>query len=112
MSLQLTEQLRARHSGISPDHTHGLVIAETWNSKIAEWWGGNDKARPRWHRSPLSRPREYGIWQYGFLTVRAIRPGPEGTLFWLYGISPELNPPASDEVARLAVVAPDSFSRR
>jgi hypothetical protein len=88
MSLTLLTTLRARHFGPLPAATHGLVLAETWNERIAAWWVGDDSARPRWSREPLTRPRFNGAWQYGCLPVREVRKGHEGTLFWLYGVSP------------------------
>lgn len=90
MTPELVQQLRDRHSNTLPRQTYGLVIAEAWNSEIADWWSGNDKARPRWNRGPLTNPRPYGTWQFGAITVHQVIPG--GTLFWLYGISPQLAP--------------------
>ena len=97
MTPKLVQQLRVRHSSTPPPQTYGLVIAETWRSEIADWWRGNDKARPRWDRGPLTSPRPYGAWQFGTITVHQVIP--EGTLFWLYGISPQLAPPAVDWVS-------------
>lgn len=90
MSPSLVEQLQARHLAPLPANTHGLVIAETWYPSVAKWWCGDDSARPRWNRMPLVAKRPSGAWQFGSLKVYEAQPGPEGTLFWLYGISPAL----------------------
>ena len=95
MTPPLISQLRRRHIGTHPQATHGLVVAETWSADIANWWAGEDGARPRWQRGPLLTARPYGAWQFGFLPVHQARPGREGTLFWLYGVSPELTSSAS-----------------
>lgn len=93
MSPSLVEQLRSRHFGPLPAQTHGLVIAETWYPAIAEWWCGSDSARPRWKRAPLTADRPSGPWQFGSLKVYEAQPGTDGTLYWLYGISPVLTVP-------------------
>lgn len=99
MTPELIQQLRIRHSSTPPQQTYGLVLAETWSAEIADWWSGNDKARPRWQRGALLPPRPHGVWQFGALTVHQVRAGREGTLFWLYGISPALTTPGPDSAA-------------
>jgi hypothetical protein len=92
MTPALLQQLHARHSATPPLRTHGLVIAETWNSDIADRWRGNDNKGRRWNRTRLSAARQNGVWQFGALTVHQVGPGHDGTLNWLYGIGPPLTP--------------------
>jgi len=73
------------------------VIAETWYPSVAKWWCGDDTARPRWKRGPLIAERPSGAWQFGCLKIYEVQPGPDGTLFWLYGISPALTTQVPDK---------------
>jgi len=86
----LIQQIHERHVGPKPRPTYGVVMAETWRYDIAEWWQGKDKALPRWPRNCLRDD-----WHYDFVKVFQENKNTEGTLYWLYGVSPELSTPIS-----------------
>lgn len=74
-----------RHVDTKPNKTYGVVLAETWDRKVAEWWKNRNEEKPKWSRTGL--PDE---WHYDFLEVTQVTENTEWTLFWLYGVSPEL----------------------
>jgi hypothetical protein len=83
MKQELLLQINERHGGTKPSKTYGVVLAETWNREIAEWWRGN-KEMPKWSRDGLPDK-----WHYDFIKVTQVIEKTEWNLFWLYGISPE-----------------------
>jgi hypothetical protein len=76
-----------RHIDTKPNKTYGVVLAETWDHKIAEWWKNENKNKEmsKWSRTGL--PDD---WHYDFIEVKQVTEEREWTLFWLYGVSPEL----------------------
>jgi len=78
-----------RHVDTKPSKTYGVILAETWDPKIAGWWKNRNEEMPKWSRACL--PDE---WHYDFVEVTQVKEKTtEWTLFWLYGVSPELMMP-------------------
>lgn len=61
-----------------------MILVETWRDYVAHWWKG-DSSAAKWPRNIL--PKD---WYYNFIEVHKEHNGFEGTLYWLYAISPEL----------------------
>ncbi|MBK5275085.1 MAG: hypothetical protein JJE30_08540 [Desulfuromonadales bacterium] len=97
----LVRQIKERHvdKDKKPNRTYGVVLAEAWDQKTADWWRDNDHAttRPRWSKADLPD------WHYDFVEVK-VWPAKEKnkltTLFWLYGVSPELTMPLQTLTAK------------
>jgi hypothetical protein len=74
-----------RHVDIKPNKTQGIVLAETWDPQIAKWWKNKNEKLPKWSRAGLP-----DNWHYDVVIVKQVTEEREWTLFWLYGVSPEL----------------------
>ena len=83
---KIIEHVQARHvnNGICPT-PFGMILAETWRDDVANWWRGDNDAK-KWSRDLLP-PN----WYYDFIKVHEDHDGFEGTLYWLYAVSPELS---------------------
>lgn len=85
MGPKLFSQIQDYHVSPRYQPTYGVVLAETWRYDIAEWWKGKDEPLSNWPRESLP-----DNWYYDFVMVHRVNNNKEGTLYWLYGISPEL----------------------
>jgi len=89
----LVRQIKERHvdKDKKPNRTHGVVLAEAWDQKTADWWRDKDHSttRPGWSKADLP-----DSWHYDFVKVFTVKDKTEWTLFWLYGVSPELTMPS------------------
>jgi hypothetical protein len=94
MDGSLVRQIKDRHTDKAkePNRTYGVVLAEAWDQKTADWWRNKDQGpiRSGWSKADLPD------WHYDYETVK-VWPGKENKentkLFWLYGVSPELTIP-------------------
>ena len=87
MNANLINQIHKRHKN-EPSKTHGVVFAETWYPHVADWWEDKYKGtRKAWKDEELKLPTG---WEYKSKTIYVHNEEPNGTLFWLYGVSEEL----------------------
>ena len=88
MGPHLIAELTKRHSATPPQRFYGLVLAETWNAETVHWWC-QDAQYPQWlHRWP--REGFPAAWHFGSKEVFKASESNQGTLHWLYGLSPDL----------------------
>ncbi len=80
----LLSSISDRHLSVLPRRCHGVVIADTWHPEIVKWWSSESSKR-KW-----SRERFPATWQYGSQHVFKASENLEGTLYWLFGMGPDL----------------------
>ncbi len=87
MNADLINQIHSRHK-IKPSKTHGVVFAETWYPHVVDWWEGKYQGTKKaWKDEELKLPTG---WNYKAKKIYEHSKKPDGTLFWLYGVSDEL----------------------
>jgi hypothetical protein len=79
----LVAQINKRHKGLKPQSTHGVILIETWYRHMATWWI-DPQAEGRWQGVLDPRPPDWT-----FDVAEVLKDGKD-TLFWLYGVSPNL----------------------
>lgn len=82
----LLETLKRRHVHSPPTRCHGVVLADAWHPEIVRWWCRHPESKKRWPRDGF--PED---WQFDSIEVLKWSDKPQGTLYWLYGIGPNLN---------------------
>lgn len=81
----LHEQIQKSHLKEIPKKMYSVVLAETWYSKIVDWWKDKKDADLDWSREGF--PQD---WHYGVVEVLHLKDENKWTLYWLYGVSPAI----------------------
>jgi hypothetical protein len=82
---KMVKEVQNRHTNAICPIPYGMILAETWRDDVANWWRGDNDSK-KWSRDILP-PN----WHYDFIEVHKDHGEFEGTLYWLYAVSPELS---------------------
>jgi hypothetical protein len=80
-------EVLSRHN-VKPTSMHAVVFADAWRNDHVRWWTGEHVPSLTWERPTLG-------WTHGSLLVHKFRDGSNGSLYWLWAVSPELPLPTA-----------------